>query len=443
MARIPKSLLITWIVTALAAIVMWLLIPGSRMDRAAAQWLARGFGKGSVIISGSGIAADPWKLRSNPAVDVSELQPTTVALMDDLEGIFQSSPHSPIDLAVIFKNLRDLGTRQLACSVLLAWEDPDPISLTAMESALLEFDSVVLAIPVTRGAIMNAMPPDLRRASLPTQQLGGDSSLLPTVNRASVPTLIHGGENAMAGFEVIDSEPSAQHIHLMARWDERVIFSFPVLAALQHLGLKPEDLIIELGSHLQLGKAGPAIPIDEFGRLAIDKAAVMPETDMQAKELIDARAGDEGLAPLEQVTLCDLRSHADIDTRDFNRMIPYSMAVLMRGQSRATEMTMARLNSACELPILLALALLMSLATLLDRRAIGSITLIAIGALALSVWFGFRAGIWPPAFEAFLVIMAALACSSVCVGRRKRTTSMPRMDRLKLDSTQDQLDPPL
>lgn len=443
MTRIPKTLLITWIVTALAAILMWLVIPGSRMDRAAAQWLARGFGKGAVIISGSGIAADPWKLRSSRAVSVSESRPTTVALMDNLEGIFQSSPHSPIDLAVIFKNLRDLGTRQLACSVLLAWEDPDPISLTAMESALLKFDSVVLATPVTRSASMTAMPPDLRRASLPADKLGGDSALLPAVNRASIPTLIHGGENAMAGFEVIDSEPSAEHIHLMARWDERVIFSFPVLAALQQLELKPEDLIIELGSHLQLGQAGPAIPIDEFGRLAIDKVAVMPETDMQAKELIDAKAGDEGLPPLEQVTLCDLRSHADIHTRDFNRMIPYSMAVLMRGQSRTKEMTMARLNSAYELPILLALALLMSLATLLDRRVTGSITLIAIGALVLSVWLGFRSGIWPPAVEALLVVIAALACSSISVGKRKRTTSMPQMDRLKLDSTQDQRDPPL
>lgn len=443
MARIPKSCLLTWIVTALVAIGMWLVVPGSGFERNVVKVMAHRLAEPPVEISGAGSHADPWQMTASSTSGESGSLPSTVALKDNLENIFQSSPHSPIDMAVIFKNLQRLGNKQLACSVLLAWEEPDPIALTALEGALLDFESVVLATPVTRGAIMEAMPPDFRRSSLPVDQLAGDTSSLPVVNRISIPSIIRGGENAMAGFEVIDSEPTAEHIHLMARWDDRVIFSFPVIAAVQQLGLDLKDLKIEVGSHLQLGEAGSRVPIDEFGRIAIETVAANPDTDLLAKELIDAEVGDKKLPDLEQAILVDLRSHADITTRDFNRMIPSCMGKLLEDRTQTKTITFRRLSASMELPLLLVLALALSLVGLLGRRVMTVITLVVLGGLAGAFWIGAQNGLWLPAMTATAISLLAFACNMAFGNSRKRTTSMPRLDRLRFDSMEDQEDPPL
>jgi hypothetical protein len=440
--RIPTSFLITWIVTALVAIAVWLVIPGSKIERNTFKALAQRMAGSPIEISGAGSHADPWQMsfRSNPG-DGSNM-PGTVALKDNLENIFQSSPHSPIDMAVIFKNLQRLGTKHLACSVLLAWEEPDPIALTALEGALLDFESVVLAAPVTRSAIMEAMPADFRRASIPLEKLSGDPSSLPVVNRVSIPSIIHGGENAMAGFEVIDSEPTAEHLHLMARWDDRVIFSFPVIATLRQLGLDPDDLKIEVGSHLQLGVAGPRIPIDEFGGIAIESLSVNPKTDLFAKELIDAEVGDSKLPDLKQAILCDLRSHADITTRDFNRLIPSCMEKLLQGQGKPEQLTIKRIGSSLELPLLLVLALALSFAGLLGRVKMSMICLLVLGGCSAATWLGLQNERWLPVLAALVIVATAWACSIIFTqGRKRTTTSMPRLDRLEFDALEEAKDP--
>jgi len=435
--RIPSSFVITWIVTALVAIVMWLVLPGSSVDRELLKLLAQWHTGSPVEISGKGSQLSPWQSKQRIGTGASAVELSTIGLKDNLEGIFAGSPHSPLDLAVIFDNLQRLGSKQLACSVLLAWEKPDPAALTAMEMALGKFESVVLAAPVTRGAIMEAMPSDFRNASLPLDALSGDTSALPVVNRVSIPDLIRGGKNAMAGFEVIDSEPTADHMHLMARWDDRVIFAFPVVATLQKLGIDLKDLKIEVGSHLQLGEKGPLIPIDEFGRIAIDQIAVSPKTDLLAKELLDAEAADPKLPDLTHALLCDLRSHADITSRDFNRMIPSCMEKLLQGQGKSVQINHARLSGSVELPLLLVLALGLSCASLLARRLMVLTAIIALAGCAIATWVGFQNELWLPGLAAAVTVAVALACAVITGGKRKRTTSMPRLDRLKFDSLED------
>lgn len=442
MTRIPTSLLISWIVNALVAIAVWLVIPGSKLEDNTFKALAHRMAGSPVEISGAGSHADPWQMsfRSNPAGGSN--MPGTVILKDNHENIFQSSPHSPIDMAVIFKNLQRLGTKHLACSVLLSWEEPDPIALTALEGTLLDFESVVLAAPVTRGPTMKAMPANFRRASIALEKLSGDPSSIPVVNRVSIPSIIHGGENAMAGFEVIDSEPAAEHLHLMARWDDRVIFSFPVIATLRQLGLNPDDLKIEAGSHLQLGLAGPCIPIDEFGRIAIESLSVSPKTDLSAIELIDAEVGDSKLPDLKQVILCDLRSHADVAKRDFNRLIPSCMEKLLQGQGISEQLTFKRLGSSVELPLLLVLALALSFAGLQGRVKMSMIYLLVLGGCSTATWLGLQNEQWLPILATLVIVATAWACSIIPTLRRKRTTtSMPRLDRLKFDALEEAKDP--
>ena len=407
----------------------WFLIPGTGLDRWAFTTLASTVSENPITVEGKGSHASPWELQTTSPSEIPAELPASIGLKDNLDDIFQSSPHSPIDMAVIFNNLRRLGTQKLACSVLLSWDDPDAISLAAMESAMEEFDSVVLAAPVTRGAITETMPPDFRRASVSVDSIAGDTSSLPVINRVSVPTLIRGGDNSLAGFSIIDSQPSAEAIHLVARWDERVVFAFPVVAAAQHLGIAMEDLQVEIGSHIQFGDGGPKVAVDEFGRLGVDfDQEVQP--DLLAEDLIDAELGNLELPSFASALLCDFRSHADITTRDFNRVMVPSVQMMITGEGEARQSEFARLSSHWELLFLLLVALSWSLGK--NRNWI--ILIVQLIGFSLAQWYGMRDGIWLPGIAVVITVIIGWLCSTVLGQGRKRTTSMPRLDRLEFES---------
>ena len=349
MSGISPRFILTWFITSLVTIVIWFVTPGNSMDRGLFGFMTGGLAGEEAQTEGKGSHAKPWRLLSGSGEQLPGELPATIALKDNLDEIFQGSPHAAIDLAVIFNNMQRLGTRQLASSVLLAWEDPDPIGLSALETAMADFESVVLAAPVTRGAIMETIPPGFRHASVSADRLAGDLSSLPVVNRVSIPNLIHGGDNAMLGFEVIDSAPTEDRIPLLARWDDRVIFSFPLVVMIQQLGIKPTDLKIKMGSHLQLGDQGPRIPIDEFGRLDPGDGTDQHEADLLAEELIDAESGDDELPELTHAILCDFRSHGDITSRDFNRMIPAAVAAMTTARTESVELEFVRISSTWEM----------------------------------------------------------------------------------------------
>jgi len=191
-----------------AALVVWIVAPGTGLDRAAFTTVARSLVNPPLFVSGNGTRADPWKLRAFSPDSKSDRRnaPVIVALEDDPEGFFQSSPPAPIDLAVIFTNFHRLGAKKAAAAAVLAWETPDPIGLAALEKSLARFDSLVMAAPLSRGAVASAMPRAFRRASIPLSAVRGDTSSLPVVNRVPIPGVILGGQNALAGFSVLEAE---------------------------------------------------------------------------------------------------------------------------------------------------------------------------------------------------------------------------------------------
>ncbi len=435
MSRLSPTFLLNWIVTAVMAMLVWFFVPGKGVDRELLLLTAAGMVDEPIEIEGSGSHANPWQLSSYQEPFASVAVTGTVGLKDNLDEIFQSSPHSPIDIAVIFNNMRRLGTQQLACSVLLSWEDPDAIGLAAMESALSEFESVTLAAPVTRGAVSETMPPGFRRASIPIEQISGDVSALPVVNRISVPNLIHGGDNSMLGFEVIDSEPMTEKLPLMARWDDRVILSFPLVAILQRFDVPIEGIRVDVGSHLQATKEGARIPIDEFGRLDL-KLDQQTETELLAEDLIDAEMGSPDLPHLGKVILCDFRSHADITSRDFNRAIIPGINKILSGGDRteAKALKFSRISSVLEMSFLLIMALGLSVTSQLTRRTHSLVCLVAIPACLLGLWIGAQNGLWLPGVAMLATVITAWLSSFAWGQDRKRTTSMPRLDRLEFDA---------
>ena len=323
--------------SATAALAGWWWLPGTAIDRLAFTTVARSFANPPLFISGNGSHDAPWNLRTLAVENPTDTRqaPVIVALGDDREGFFQSSPPSPIDLAVILTNFQRLGARQAATAVVMAWDSPDPIGLAALDKAIHRFDSLVMAVPLSRGAVSEAMPPAFRKASVPLASVSGDSWSLPIVNRIPLPGVILGQENTAAGFQTLDAETDGKSAPLLACWEDRVVFSFALLCVLQRLDLPVAGMEIHPGEWLKLGPHGPILPIDRYGRLAMPRKPVAPYAEIPAESLID---GGDGLIPREApppVVLRDDRSAAEPATRAFSKQLPALIAALASSNSMA------------------------------------------------------------------------------------------------------------
>jgi hypothetical protein len=305
--------------------------------------------------------------------------------------------------------MRRLGANEAATAAVFAWDEPDPIGLMALDKAIKRFDSLIMAAPLSRGAVPESMPPAFRQASIPLKRIHGDSSLLPVVNRIPLPGIILGRENTSAGFQTLDSEPEARFPPLIARWDDRAVFSFALLAAIQRLGRSPDDLEIHLGEYLKLGPTDPIVPIDPYGRLAVELKPVAPTLRIPAEELIDA---PEDLLPKDApgpVILVDERGNAEPATRVFSKFLPSLISTLVSDQSLTPSRAYPRLNSKGELALLVSLSLILGFSSGLPRFARNISLLLIAGVLPAAQYIAAgTAGIWLPGMAAIAALAAAV-----------------------------------
>jgi hypothetical protein len=405
-----------FLASAAAAVGAWKSLPGSGLDRAAFTRVAGGFTNPQPFVEGLGSDAVPWKMWSSSAETQVNLwqDPVVVSLADDREGFFQAFPHAPIDLAVVLKNLRRLGVKHASTAAVLAWDAPDPIGLAALENSLAGFDSLVTASPLSRGPVALAMPPAFRRASIPLASVQGDSFALPVVNRIPVPGVILGAQNSMAGFSVIESEPVSGFPVLMARWEDRVVFSFAVLTVLQRLDLPPSGLEIRMGEYLKLGPDGPLIPIDAYGRLGVPRPTISPAAEISVESLID---GGDSLFPQqapEPVILRDDRTGAEPAAQAFSRQLLATIAALTSEQGIASSHDYPRLATAWEIGILAAVVCGLTLCCGMvnfPRRA-AALSLVCLVGVAQWIWLEI-ASVWLPGLPMLGAILAAVMVSKV------------------------------
>ena len=358
MAGILQPRLRLPLVIAVTALAAWLLLPGTAIERAALHLAVKSFANPPFFITGGETRGDGWQVRtvsSQPSVDPQHA-PLVISLGDDPDGVFQTSPPSAIDMAVILANLHRLGVKRPSLAAVLAWDDPDPIGLAALDRAIGRFDSLAMTAPLTRGAVAEPLPPAFRRASLPVNAVHGEISYLPIVNRVPLGGVILGGERTLAGFQTLASEPATQWLPLLARWDDRIVLAMPLLAAMQAHGITPDDLEIQLGSHLRLGKKGPVVPIDRHGRLAVAVADASDARVIDAAELIDAPEDflTENPHAAAGVVLRDERPGAEASTRAFSAALAGALAV-MAGDAGLEEPRIIARPMCCRQLVLLSL----------------------------------------------------------------------------------------
>ncbi len=401
--------------SAVVAAGAWKFLPGSHLDRAVFARVAGGFAEPTPFVEGRGSHAAPWKIWSSAEPQANPWQdPVVVSLRDDTEGFFQASLHAPIDLAVILKNLRRLGVKHVSTAAVLAWDTPDPIGLAALETSLAGFDSLVMATPLSRGPVAMAMPPSFRHASIPLAAVLGDPSALPVVNRIPVPGVILGAENSLAGFSVIESEPESGFPALIARWEDRVVFSFPLLAVLQRLDLPPAGLEIRMGEYLKLGPDGPLIPIDSYGRLAVPRPSISPVAGISAESLIDGGTGIFPPQVPEPVILRDDRTSAEQATQAFSQQLMATLAALVSERGIASSHAYPRLAVEWEIGILAVVVCGLTLVCGMVNFPRKAAVFALVVAVCVGQWIWLEiASAWLPGLPVLAAILATMIVSRV------------------------------
>ena len=332
-------------------------------------------------LTGNGTHEQPWTIFSPlPTQETGPNEiPVIVSIGDDTEHFFQSSPPLPIDVAVILNNFHRRGVKRLGSAAVFSWENPDPISLVALEKTMAGFESLITSTPLSRGATPQPMPASFRRASIPLGSVQGSYLQLPVVNRVPIPNLILAGDNGWSGFSALDAEENTGPPHLLARWEDRVVFSFPVLAFLQSHCLPVEGVRIKLGEYLALSTTGPFLPIDSYGRLLSPLKSNAPEKVVPASAMI---SDTDGLVPAGStipVILRDDQSAADAQTRGFSRIL----SEFIRAVSKASMATSyPRLAVRWEVILLVLTTLLIGLISGLNRSKTGLLFLMIVGILA-------------------------------------------------------------
>lgn len=406
-----------WIlpVSAAAALAAGVYLPGTRIDRLAFTGAARGIANPPFFVSGGGKPGDPWQLRTMAAAPAEiEAAPAVVAMGDDPEGFFQSSPAAPIDIAVVLRNFQRLGADKAAVGLVLAWDEPDPIGLAALDKVLAGFDSLVMCAPLGRGAVPEPLPAAFRNASLAADGIDG-AQALPIVNRIPLSGVIL-GETAAAGFQSLESEPATGALPLLARWDDRVVLAFPLLAAMQRLGVPPGQLEIRLGKFLRLGADGPVLPIDAQGRIARSSLRQPDAPAVAARDMIDR--SEPLVSGGEPVLFRDDRSAADDGTRRFSATLVPAVATLASPDGLSESARYPRLRETTEWIVLGCLALLATAAA--GPRGMARWVLLSLLAAGVTIaqLLGFGAfGTWLPGLPALAAVAAAAMASLLPVRR--------------------------
>ncbi|KAB2642975.1 MAG: hypothetical protein DVB26_00940 [Verrucomicrobia bacterium] len=411
---------------AIAGFACWWLAAATGLERAAFCTVLSSYAKPPFFLTGEGSRNAPWELRTLSMQMRPEARkaPVVVSIGDDVGGVFQSSPPSPVDLAVVLQNLQRLGAKQAAIAAVMAWDKPDAGALKGLDIALNHFQLLVQAAPLSRGSLHQAMPPAFRRAALAPAAIHGNLSQLPIVNRVAVADVIFGqGEGTMAGFSSLDdADDGSNTLPLLARWEDEnvVVPAFPLLAVLTSYHLPVSSIRVRLGESLRLGPSGPVVPIDRAGRMAMPLKPLASRANIAAEDVIVATPDIFPPAP-GLIVLRDDLSRAPHATRQFSANLASVIASISSDAGLGPTHTYRRLPPAAELALLLVTLWLLALVTAWPKfqRHLTCASLVAVCLAAQ--WLGVgMAHVWLPGIP----LLAATCTGTLIMFLFSRTSAV-------------------
>jgi hypothetical protein len=212
----------------------------------------------------------------------------------------------------------------------------------------------------------------------------------------AVPNAELGGSRSLAGFSLLENEadPGDGARHLVARWNDRILFAFPLAVEITALGLDPAEVSIEAGKEIRLGKGGPVFPIDAFGR---SPAAAYPVAiDIPAMRLISEK--DPVPAAGGVLVTRDVRSELAAAEKGWSDGLAGIVQALRAATRFERAKELKRPDPLLELALVAALAFFATWASRLERlpwRIVAALAVVGLGAELLHL-FAARRDAWLP-----------------------------------------------
>lgn len=435
------------ILSTVAGVVTCLLLPTTTVEKATFALTANVLTRSNSLHFGEGTEQKPYALGSiQKQVSPKKSAPTEILLTDDPNQIFQSSPPSPLDLALILHNLKRLNQTSIAIGTPLHWVNPDLMPLQALDRQLDQIPHLITTSPLSRTTAPSPIPPAFRRASLPLSKIHGNHSLVPVVNRTSLPDVVLGNQNALAGFSILDSEPSSKTPHLIAKWNDRVVFSFTFLCTLQHLNIPLDSIQVHMGRHIDLGKDRLYIPIDDFGRLIhlpeIKKSNTSYE--VPAENLIDAP--DDMFVKLshQPIVIRNAHSNQEPASLDYSNSLSNSLVVMSEPDNSFAIKQLDRPSILSELLFISAvITLIFSLQSHFpSSKALVYLFGVALGIVLLHFAIVYFTTTWIPTLPSLAALATAgFFCRDKSNKARKKIMQQRRNRKSSIPTAKDLLDP--
>ncbi|MFC7337975.1 hypothetical protein ACFQY0_12355 [Haloferula chungangensis] len=325
------------------------------LEEADRKWFGVLSGKGEAVV-GQGTLEDP---RRTEEIELpEEVSPAGLLFLDDdHDEYFEATPPVPTDLAVVFSRLKTQGVEHFGVGYPLGWKEPDTLALEAMRAMMDRLEGTVLGFQLNNGTVGEPVPVPFQRCSIAYAEVGGDRSKLPVVNSLQGETPEFGGEKTRAGFTLLGNEDDeSERAYLLARWDDRVVFSLPLASAIVRLGVPLDQVKVEAGKQIRLGAEGPRIPIDFRGRIKLPTAE--PELLKAAATAVISKTLPDGFGEMDvPVYLVDSRLGASKFEREWGEMLPRIDSVIRSAPRRVGLKEVPRPEPIVEMLALVAVAL--------------------------------------------------------------------------------------
>ena len=236
--------------------------------------------------------------------------PVTLVAIDDTGLATQPWPWTPLEFAKFYQAVLPFNPEVCALNEVLDW---NRLGLSDEQLRRLpQYESIL------RDLILSA-PKNLLGSELGFPE---DQSVIPALQEVPALRQVRGAVDRIPEFTVIERQATenfrlsstvgfvnlppvyerANSVPLVLRYRGQVVPAFALQAVMLWLKLTPDEIAVELGSHIQLGK-NRRVPINVTGRMRVDFGA--PRHEFTFDELIlaseQAAAGTRMQVPLDQM----------------------------------------------------------------------------------------------------------------------------------------------
>ncbi|MEG2236835.1 MAG: hypothetical protein RRY13_04175 [Akkermansia sp.] len=232
------------------------------------------------------IQMTPYQYSEPPPVPILSLDKQSCA------PCFATYPPEPMDLTVLFYQLRNHGVRNIGILAPFVWQKtPDEVVTNALSYEIISYPHARIGRTLSLSARDSILPKEWSKLVLPQTQYAGDISKIPPANKLygetpqitqelhPVPSII---ENDDLFVTLAKNEQTDKSMPLFIRWNQQILPTFPLLIALDALNLSLADVHVYFGGALRLGDRAP-IAIDESARINLRpglKSELLSPTDI-------------------------------------------------------------------------------------------------------------------------------------------------------------------